>query len=174
MNGTVREDGEQVVAVLARGDREINETKLLNHLGAINVTLADEKLVRGVTGAAVGFAGPIGLTDEVQLLADKSVEGVKGFLCGGNETDTHYLDVYFGRDLEMPPTVELGTVQAGDRTVDGEGEITTIAGNGQAGFSGDGGPAAEASLNLPSAATAIGKHRARYPEISATTLISSI
>ncbi|RMH02584.1 MAG: proline--tRNA ligase [Planctomycetota bacterium] len=122
----VWEDREAPVAVMCRGDREINEVKLLNHLGAVSLDLADEETVRAVTGAEVGFAGPIGLREDVRLLADRSVEGVQGFLCGGNETGTHYLDVWFGRDLEQPETVDLGLVQAGDRMADGDGvlEIT--------------------------------------------------
>jgi prolyl-tRNA synthetase len=119
---------EQVVAVMARGDRELNEVKLLNHLGALKVELADEKLVRSATGAAPGFAGPLGLRADVRLLADASVEGVNGFLCGGNETDTHYLDVWFGRDLPQPETVDLGRVQAGDTTADGQGTIEITRG----------------------------------------------
>ena len=121
-------DRQETVAVMARGDRELNETKLLNHLGALQVELADEKTVRTVTGAAPGFAGPIGLAEGVRLLADESVEGVEGFLCGGNETDVHYLDVWFGRDLEQPPTHDFGLVQAGDRVVEGEGEIEITRG----------------------------------------------
>ncbi len=122
------EDREAVVAVMARGDRELNEVKLLNHLGALDVRLAEPETVKRVTGAEVGFAGPIGLADEVRLLADRSVEGVQGFLCGGNETDTHYLDVWFGRDLEQPETVDLGLVREGDRTVDGDGVIEITRG----------------------------------------------
>jgi len=121
-------EGKQVVAVMARGDREINEVKLINHLGALDAQLATPDIVKRVTGAEVGFAGPIGLAEEVRLLADSSVEGVTGFLCGGNETDTHYLDVWFGRDLEQPETVDLGTVQAGDQVVDGEGVIEITRG----------------------------------------------
>ena len=121
-------DRDQVVAVMCRGDREINTIKLQNALDCLAVELADEKTVKAVTGAAVGFAGPIGLADDVRLMADASVEGVKGFLCGGNETDTHYLDVYFGRDLEQPETHELGLVQSGDATVDGEGTIEITRG----------------------------------------------
>jgi prolyl-tRNA synthetase len=122
------EEGTSVVAVMARGDREVNEVKLLNHLNALDVQLASSETVKRVTGADVGFAGPIGLADEVRLLADSSVEGVQGFLCGGNETDTHYLDVWFGRDLEQPETLDLGLVQAGDLMVDGEGEIEITRG----------------------------------------------
>ena len=121
-------ENEQVVAVMCRGDRELNEVKLLNHLDAVAIEMADEETVKRVTGAEVGFAGPIGLSDEVRLLADKSVEGVQGFLCGGNETDTHYLDVYFGRDLPQPETADFGTVQEGDLTVDGEGKIEITRG----------------------------------------------
>ncbi|MCH2111803.1 MAG: proline--tRNA ligase [Planctomycetes bacterium] len=124
----VWEDREQTVAVMCRGDREINEVKLLNHLGALNVELANEKSVREATGAEPGFAGPIGLAADVLLLADNSVEGVQGFLCGGNETDTHWLDVWFGRDLEQPETLDLGVVQAGDQVVEGEGEIEITRG----------------------------------------------
>jgi len=118
---------ESVVAVMARGDREINEVKLLNHIGALAVNLADEETVKRVTGAEVGFAGPIGLADEVRLLADHSVAGVEGFLCGGNETDTHWLDVWFGRDLEQPETADFGLVQAGDKAPDG-GTIEIVRG----------------------------------------------
>lgn len=119
---------EQVVAVMARGDREINEVKLVNHLGALGVELADEATVRAATNAEPGFAGPIGLSPNVKLLADKSIEGVNGFLCGGNETDTHYLDVWFGRDLPQPETHDFGVVQAGDLMADGDGVIEIVRG----------------------------------------------
>ncbi len=121
-------DREAVVAVMCRGDRELNEVKLLNHFDALRIELADEKLVREATGADPGFAGPIGLNKGVELLADKSVEGVEGFLCGANKTDAHHLDVYFGRDLEQPPTHDFGTVQAGDKTLDGKGTIEITRG----------------------------------------------
>ena len=122
------DDGEQVVAVMCRGDRELNEVKLANFLGALAVELADEKTVKAATGAEVGFAGPIGLQGDVRLLADRSVEGVHGFLCGGNETDTHYLDVWFGRDLEQPETADFGLVASGDTLADGSGEVEIVRG----------------------------------------------
>ncbi|MDP6962705.1 MAG: His/Gly/Thr/Pro-type tRNA ligase C-terminal domain-containing protein, partial [Planctomycetota bacterium] len=93
-----------------------------------NIELASEQEVKAATGAEVGFAGPIGLSEDVKLLADNSVDGVEGFLCGGNETDVHYLDVHFGRDLPQPPTVDFGTVQAGDTVVEGEGTIEITRG----------------------------------------------
>jgi len=121
-------DREETVAVMARGDREINEVKLLNHLGALALDLADEERVRGSTGADPGFAGPLGLREGVRLLADRSVEGVEGFLCGGNETGTHYLDVWFGRDLPQPETADFNRVQAGDSAPEGKGELEITRG----------------------------------------------
>ena len=113
---------------MCRGDRELNEIKLANHLNALKLELAPEDEVQSATGADVGYAGPIGLAAHVRLLADESVSGVEGFLCGGNETDTHYLDVHFGRDLEQPETVDFGTVQAGDFVLGaGTGEIPADA-----------------------------------------------
>ena len=116
----VWDDREQTIAILCRGDRELNEIKIVNHLDCVGLELADEKQVREATGAEPGFAGPIGLADEVHLLADQSVEGVKGFLCGGNQTDMHWLDVWFGRDLEQPETVDFGVVQSGDLMLDSD------------------------------------------------------
>ncbi|MAB78004.1 MAG: proline--tRNA ligase [Planctomycetes bacterium] len=125
----VEDGGDQApVAVLCRGDRAINEIKLLNHLSTLAVTLADEDTVRKATGAEPGYAGPIGLQEGVRLIADRSIEGVDGFLCGGNETGTHYLDVWFGRDLEQPETVDLSLVAEGDSTVDGKGKIEITRG----------------------------------------------
>ena len=122
----VRAEG--VIAVMCRGDRELNEVKLANHVNALKLELASEDEVKAATGAEVGYAGPIGLADDVRLYADESVNGVEGFLCGGNETDTHYLDVHFGRDLDQPETADFGTVQAGDLVVEaGTGDVPADA-----------------------------------------------
>jgi len=122
------EDQEETVAVLCRGDRELNETKLTNHLDCLALEMADEKIVREVTGAEPGFAGPIGLKEGVRILADRSVDEVEGFLCGGNETDVHYLDVWFGRDLEKPESFDFGVAKEGDLTLDGKGSIEITRG----------------------------------------------
>lgn len=121
-------DNEITVAVMSRGDRQLNEVKIANHLGALALDLADEETVRKASGAEPGFAGPLGLDESVRLLADTSVEGVEGFLCGGNETDKHWLDVHFGRDLEMPETVELGLAEAGDGCPRCEGALELTRG----------------------------------------------
>ena len=83
------------VAALIRGDRELNEVKLANLLGVPEVTLAGEQLVRSLTGAEVGFAGPIGLPDEVRIVADASVQGLTNFVCGANQADAHHVGAKF-------------------------------------------------------------------------------
>jgi len=87
-----------VVAALARGDREINESKLADHLGVSRLHLAGEEVVRATTSAPVGFAGPIGLPG-VHLVADETVGQLNGFVCGANRADTHFVDVHWGRDI---------------------------------------------------------------------------
>ena len=97
-------DGKPVVVTM-RGDLEISEFKLGKLLGADNVATADAETVELVTGAPVGFAGPIGLygKTEVQYFFDSSVEGLTNFLCGANKQDLHHINVNPGRDF---PAIE--------------------------------------------------------------------
>ncbi len=102
------------VAVLIRGDLALNEVKLVNALGALAVSLADDEQVRRMTGAEPGFAGPVGLAAHVRLLADATVEGMTNVLAGGCETDVHCLDVNLGRDVARPPFADLKAARAGE------------------------------------------------------------
>jgi prolyl-tRNA synthetase len=107
-------DGERI-AVCCRGDLEINEVKLANVLAGRQVAIADETTVVEVTGAPVGFAGPIGLKG-ARLVFDCSVEPVRNFLCGCNEVDVHMLDVNLGRDIPKPERFyDVHNARAGDR-----------------------------------------------------------
>lgn len=109
---------EETVAVLMRGDLDVNEVKVANAVGAIAVDLADDARVRAATGADPGFAGPVNLQKNVKLLADVSCREMTNFLCGANKTDYHLLDVNFGRDLPMPEFKDLRRARAGDTCVD--------------------------------------------------------
>jgi prolyl-tRNA synthetase len=103
------------VAVLMRGDQDVNEVKLKNHLGAAAVELADEARVRRVTGCEPGYAGPLEVkTPSLRFVADTSVQPLQGFLCGVNRPDVHALDVRHGRDFPTPPFADLRTAREGD------------------------------------------------------------
>lgn len=90
----------KVVAVMVRGDRQVNETKVKNALGgAVDFEMADEEVVKNATGAAVGFAGPIGIKVD-ELLVDIEVANMYNFVVGANETGYHIINVNYGRDFE--------------------------------------------------------------------------
>ncbi len=116
------------VAALVRGDREVNEFKLKNVLGAEWIELADETEVRRLTGAPVGFAGPVGLPGEVEILADRSLEGMTAFVCGANAADAHLVGVQVGRDLEIAEYHDLLLVTGGDPSPRGDAELELYRG----------------------------------------------
>jgi len=100
------------IAVLVRGDHEINEIKLKNILGGGEPGLADPALIEKVTGARVGFAGPVGLG--VSMLADHAVRGMSWAVVGANEDDHHLTGVVPGRDFSPGAYHDLRVAQAGD------------------------------------------------------------
>lgn len=104
-------DGEPVAVVL-RGDRSLNEVKLARLLKAGEVALADAETTERVTGAPVGFAGPVGL-EGVRLLADLEVEGIAGGVTGANAADAHYRHVCWGRDFTAE-LADLRETEGGD------------------------------------------------------------
>ncbi len=90
----------KIVAVMVRGDREINEVKISNAIGEVmNLELANSEEVKAATGAEVGFAGPIGIKVDM-LLVDEEVSNMYNFIVGANETGYHYENVNYGRDFE--------------------------------------------------------------------------
>src|SRR5262245_4828568 len=105
-------DSGDVVAALVRGDHELSEVKLQQALGCQWVTMADAQTVERHTGAAVGFAGPIGL--RVRVLADHALRGLAGAVTGANETDQHLVDVAVDRDLPGLDFADLRVAQPGD------------------------------------------------------------
>ena len=106
-------DDEPVVALL-RGDYDLNEIKLKNHLGCAEIELAGDDLVLKVTGAPTGYAGPIGLQAKVKVVADLSLQGMHNFVVGANAADTHLKNVNLGRDLQVDAFVDIRNVVLGD------------------------------------------------------------
>ncbi len=90
-----------VCVALVRGDHEANPYKIAAAVGH-PVDLADERTIRELTGAAVGFAGPIGLTDKgVKMVVDPAVAAMVSGTTGANETDHHVRNVVPGRDFPL-------------------------------------------------------------------------
>ncbi|MFQ5350450.1 MAG: proline--tRNA ligase, partial [Thermoanaerobaculia bacterium] len=87
------------VAALVRGDRELNEVKLGNAVDAVELRLARDDEVEELTGAPVGFAGPLGLSDLVRVVGDETVRPLTNFVCGANAADAHNTGVDWERDL---------------------------------------------------------------------------
>jgi prolyl-tRNA synthetase len=122
------EDERFLVAVCIRGDLEVNEVKLSNEVG-YPVAPASAVEIEQATGAPPGFAGPIGLRGARTIYFDRSAEGMRNFLCGGNEEDIHYLDVNFGRDVEQPSAyVDLHLATGGEGCPECEGTLTESRG----------------------------------------------
>ncbi|MFQ5691972.1 MAG: YbaK/EbsC family protein, partial [Nitrospinota bacterium] len=110
----IYEAGGTPVAVLVRGDCQVNETKLMKRLGVADVALADEATTVRVTGAPVGFAGPIGLPDDVPILCDYSLLGRRNLVVGANEADHHYEGAAPGRDFTVREYADLRFAREGD------------------------------------------------------------
>jgi prolyl-tRNA synthetase len=98
-------DGKPIMAVVP-GDREINEVKLKNHLGSVDLELAPDSVVEGVTSAPVGFAGPVNDFD-VRTIFDISVKDIRNGISGANERDKHYSGVNPERDFRIEEEVDI-------------------------------------------------------------------
>ncbi len=86
-------------AVIVRGDHEVNPEKLTQLLGGIHLELAEETIVKKLTGAEVGFAGPVGFKGNI--IIDHSVAAMKAGIAGANKTDAHLKNVVPGRDFAL-------------------------------------------------------------------------
>ena len=106
-------DGQPVVALL-RGDYDLNEIKLKNHLGCAEIEMAGDDVVMKVTGAPAGYAGPVGLPENVKVVADLSLEGLHNFVTGANAADTHLKNVNLKRDFNVSGFVDIRNVVIGD------------------------------------------------------------
>jgi prolyl-tRNA synthetase len=91
----------QPIAVLVRGNHDGNENKIRRAAGAKKLVLADPETIQKVTGAPVGFAGPVGLKVKIPLYADRDVERIRNGVTGANQADTHLKGVNPGRDFQV-------------------------------------------------------------------------
>jgi prolyl-tRNA synthetase len=104
-------DGKPVAAMI-RGDRQINETKLRNQIGCIELEMAGAEIVEELTHAPVGFAGPLGL--KVPVIVDPEVAQMTNFVTGANKADTHVLNLNVGRDFKADAVVDIKNAVGGE------------------------------------------------------------
>jgi prolyl-tRNA synthetase len=102
------------VAGLVRGDRELNDIKLRNLVGGNEIEFADEALVRKLTNAPIGFAGPAGLDKDVPVYADSELKLATDWVAGANKGDTHVTHLSLGRDCAVAEYADLRVIEPTD------------------------------------------------------------
>jgi len=103
------------IVVLIPGNRELNETKLINYLKIAEheLEMADEDSIKEITRADKGFTGPIGLKG-ARLIVDQRITKMRNIVVGANETDYHLKNVNYGRDFQAEVVEDLLLVEEGD------------------------------------------------------------
>ena len=114
------------VAVLIRGDHEANEGKIRRALGVTKLEMASPEVIQQVTGAPVGFAGPVGI--QCPVIADHDVPVILNAITGANEGDHHFTNVNVARDYSLETTFDLRNAEAGDPSPRGEGTLELVHG----------------------------------------------
>lgn len=114
----------KIVLVLLRADHELNEVKA-GHIPELKegFRFATDAEILAAFGSKPGYLGPVGLSEDVAVYADKTAADMSDFCCGANEEGFHYTGVNFGRDLPEPVVMDLRNVVEGDASPDGKGTL---------------------------------------------------
>ncbi len=113
-------------AVLIRGDKDINEIKVRNYLNIAELELASDEMIKDVTGAPRGFAGPVKI--KIPVLIDYSVMGMVNFVTGANKEDAHFKNVNMGRDFKAEAFADFRVVTENDQCPRCGGDIKLARG----------------------------------------------
>jgi len=114
------------VAVLVRGDREVEEVKLKNLLGVAEVEMADDKEVFDATGVPTGYLGPVGI--KIKVVADQEVANMENFYVGANEKNYHLKNVNLDRDCKIDEIADLRQITTSDPCPECGGQLDTTEG----------------------------------------------
>ncbi|MFL2028301.1 proline--tRNA ligase [Loigolactobacillus zhaoyuanensis] len=114
---------DQPILVLVRGDYEVNPVKLKNYLSADTLEMATDEQAVQYMGADFGSLGPVGLAEDVRLLADLSMKNAANMVVGASENGQHYLNANPERDYTPEAYTDLRFVKAGEVSPDGEGVL---------------------------------------------------
>jgi prolyl-tRNA synthetase len=117
----------EIVALLVRGDHELNAIKSQKLAGVANpLRMASNEAIAAATGAEPGFLGPVGFKG--RIYADHSVVALSDFVCGANKKDAHLTGVNWGRDLPEATAADLRNVVPGDPSPTGKGTLSIARG----------------------------------------------
>ena len=120
---------DRMFMLLVRGDHQLNEVKAAKLPGLTALRFATEKEIEAGIGCRPGYIGPVGIPDEVTVIADRAVSAMSDFVCGANEAGFHLIGVNFGRDLPDPDIVaDIRNAVAGDPSPDGKGSLDICRG----------------------------------------------
>lgn len=115
-------DGQPVLVVIP-GNAEVNEVKLKNYLHADFLAMATEAEAQQYVHASFGSIGPVAVDDDIRIIADLTVEGLRNVYAGANEDGYHYQNVNPGRDFEPESYQDVRIVQEGEPSPDGQGTL---------------------------------------------------
>ncbi len=116
------ESGHKLIALLVRGDHELNEVKAekLQHV-ASPLTFATEAEIRAIVNAGPGSLGPVNLP--MPIVADRTVAAMSDFSAGANIDGQHHFGINWERDLPLPHVADIRNVVEGDISPDGKGTL---------------------------------------------------
>jgi prolyl-tRNA synthetase len=121
------EEEDEVVALVLRGDHELNDIKAEKLEGVASpLAFASAEQIQKTAGCDAGSIGPVGL--KCRILVDHSAAVLSDFVCGANENDKHLAGVNWERDLPLGDTVDIRNVVAGDPSPDGNGTLSIARG----------------------------------------------
>ena len=109
----------QPVLVLMRGNDEVNETKVKNALDCLELELANDEQAKKYLGASFGSLGPVGVGEDIKILADRYLEGLVNVACGANDDGYHYINANRDRDFRVDEFGDFRMVQEGEIAPDG-------------------------------------------------------
>ncbi|MBD3180202.1 MAG: proline--tRNA ligase [Candidatus Latescibacteria bacterium] len=107
--------GDRDIAVLIPGDREINDIKLSALFEGEDIRFLEPDEIEDATGGPQGFSGPVGLNDQIEIIADRLLEGFGSMIVGANRADTHIINAVAGRDFEVDRYEYLAMAREGDQ-----------------------------------------------------------
>lgn len=117
-----KESGHTLVALLVRGDHELNEIKAEKiDIVAAPLTFASEEEIRAQVNAGPGSLGPVGLN--MPIVADRTVAAMSDFSAGANIDGQHFSGINWERDLPLPRIADIRNVVEGDASPDGKGTL---------------------------------------------------